>query len=148
MIINKIVLITGGSSGIGKAAVELFLKNKNKVIVIDKNSLKKKNKNLYFYNFDLEKTKLVKQLLKKISKKFNKIDVLILSAAICPMKDFLKIDEKIFDKVINTNQKSVFFFAQEVSKIMIKKKNKRKNSFFKFSQFYFWRKFTSSLLCY
>ena len=43
MIINKIVLITGGSSGIGKAAVELFLKNKNKVIVIDKNSLKKKN---------------------------------------------------------------------------------------------------------
>ena len=42
MVTNKTILITGGSSGIGKATVELFLNNKNKVIVIDKNPLKKK----------------------------------------------------------------------------------------------------------
>jgi len=126
MIINKTVLITGGSSGIGKATVEVFLKNKNKVIVIDKNSLKKKNKNLYFYKSDLAKIKLIKPLMKKIFTKFKKIDILILNAGICPFKEFLKIDEKIFDKVVNTNQKGAFFLAQQVSKIMIKKKTKGK----------------------
>ena len=55
MINNKTILITGGASGIGKAAVNLFLKLNNKVIVIDKNIPKKKDKNLFFYKFDLKK---------------------------------------------------------------------------------------------
>ena len=126
MIEDKTVLITGGASGIGEAAVNLFLKLNNKVIVIDKNIPKKKDKNLFFYNFDLKKTKLIKNLVKNISLKFNKIDVLILNAGICPFEKFLKIDEKLFDLVTDVNQKSTFFLAQEISKIMIKKRIKGK----------------------
>ena len=126
MIEDKTVLITGGASGIGEAAVNLFLKLNNKVIVIDKNIPKKKDKNLFFYNFDLKKTKLIKNLVKNISLKFNKIDVLILNAGICPFEKFLKIDEKLFDLVTDVNQKSAFFLAQEISKIMIKKRIKGK----------------------
>jgi L-rhamnose 1-dehydrogenase len=126
MITNKIILITGGSSGIGNATVKLFLKNKNKVIVIDKNPIKEKDINLYFYKSDLSKIKSIQSILKKILNKFVKIDILVLNAAICPMKEFLKIDEIIFDKVVNTNQKGAFFLAQQVSKIMIKKKTKGK----------------------
>lgn len=126
MITNKTILITGGSSGIGNATVKLFLKNKNKVIVIDKNPTKEKDSNLYFYKSDLSKIKSVQSILKKILNKFVKIDILVLNAAICPMKEFLKIDEKIFDKVIDTNQKGAFFLAQQVSKIMIKEKTKGK----------------------
>jgi len=44
MINNKTILITGGASGIGEAAVSLFLKYNNKVIIIDKNIPKKKMK--------------------------------------------------------------------------------------------------------
>ena len=87
---------------------------------------KKKDKNLFFYNFDLKKTKLIKNLVKNISLKFNKIDVLILNAGICPFEKFLKIDEKLFDLVTDVNQKSAFFLAQEISKIMIKKRIKGK----------------------
>ena len=121
MINNKTILITGGSSGIGKAAVDLFLKNNNRVIIIDKDIPKKKDKNLYFYKFDLKKINSIKNLTKKIILKFNKIDILILNAGICPFKKFLKIDEKLFDLVIDINLKSAFFIAQEISKIMIKK---------------------------
>ena len=126
MITNKTILITGGSSGIGKATVKLFLKNNNKVIVIDKKSSDNKYNNLHFFKADLSKKNLIKPLLKKIYKKINKIDILVLNAAICPMKEFLKIDEKIFDQVVNTNQKSVFFLAQEIAKGMVDKKVKGK----------------------
>lgn len=122
MINNKTILITGGASGIGNAAVKLFLKNNNKVIVIDKNIPKKKDKNLYFYKLDLTKIKLIRSIVKKISLKFNKIDVLILNAGICPFEKFLKIDQKLFDLVVDVNQKSAFFLAQEVAKLMIKKR--------------------------
>ena len=126
MINNKIILITGGASGIGGAAVKLFLKNNNKVIVIDKNTPKIKDKDLYFYKLDLTKTKLIRPTVNKISLKFNKIDVLILNAGICPFEKFLKIDQKLFDLVVDVNQKSAFFLAQEIAKIMIKKKVKGK----------------------
>ena len=89
MITNKTILITGGSSGIGKATVKLFLKNNNKVIVIDKKSSDNKYNNLHFFKADLSKKNLIKPLLKKIYKKINKIDILVLHAAICPMKEFL-----------------------------------------------------------
>ncbi len=126
MIKDKTILITGGSSGIGEAAVNLFLKLNNRVIVIDKNIPKKKDKNLFFYNFDLKKIKLIKNLVNKISLKFNKIDVLILNAGICPFEKFLKINEKLFDLVTDVNQKSAFFLTQEIAKKMVKKRIKGK----------------------
>lgn len=122
MINNKTILITGGASGIGEAAVSLFLKYNNKVIIIDKNIPKKKDENLYFYKLDLARVKFIKTIVKKITLKFNKIDVLILNAGICPFENFLKIDQKMFDLVVDVNQKSAFFLAQEVAKLMIKKK--------------------------
>ena len=111
MIKHKTILITGGSSGIGLAAVNLFLRNDNKVIVIDKIRIKKKDKNLFFYKFDLTKIKYIKTIVKKISLKFNKIDVLILNAGICPFEKFLKIDQNLFDLVVNVNQKSAFLLG-------------------------------------
>ena len=122
MITNKTILITGGASGIGEAAVNLFLKYNNKVIIIDKNIPKKKDKNLYFYKLDLARVKSIKTIVKKITFKFNKIDVLILNAGICPFEKFLKIDQKMFDLVVDVNQKSAFFLAQEIAKLMVKKK--------------------------
>ena len=88
--------------------------------------IKKKDKNLFFYKFDLTKIKYIKTIVKKISLKFNKIDVLILNAGICPFEKFLKIDQKLFDLVVNVNQKSAFFLAQQIASIMIKKKIKGK----------------------
>jgi len=77
---------------------------------------------LYFYKLDLARVKFIKTIVKKITLKFNKIDVLILNAGICPFENFLKIDQKMFDLVVDVNQKSAFFLAQEVAKLMIKKK--------------------------
>ena len=134
MIKNKIALITGGANGIGLATALLFNKMGAKVIVLDYaknlNSLKKKFKqskiDIDLHNTDVSKLEEIRNKIKIIENKYKKIDILVLNAAICPFTEFLKINEKIFDKVINTNQKGAFFLAQEVSKIMIKKKTKGK----------------------
>ncbi len=130
MIENKVAIITGGANGIGLATSLLFNNLGAKVIVLDnatnlksiKNKILKKGVNIDFYKVDTSKIHLVKNKMRIIEKKYNKIDILVLNAAICPFKEFLKIDEKIFDDVVNTNQKGSFFLAQHVSKIMVKKK--------------------------
>ena len=130
MIKGKIVIITGGASGIGLATAQLFSKKGAHVIVLDYsnkiNFLKKKYKNkkirIEFYKVDLSKVKEINKITNRIEKKYKKVDVLVANAGICPFKEFLKIDEKIFDKVVDTNQKGSFFLAQRISKIMIKNK--------------------------
>lgn len=134
MLKNKIALITGGANGIGLATSILFYNSGARVIIMDnaknlevqKKKLAKKGFKIDFFNTDISKIIEIEKQIKVIEKKYKKIDILVLNAAICPFRKFLEIDEKVFDKVVDTNQKGNFFMAQHVSKIMIKKKIKGK----------------------
>ena len=84
---DKVVLITGGSSGLGKTFVDYFMKKKATVIVFSrKNKFKKKmysKKNkFFFYKFDLNHLSKIKLLIKDIIIKFKRIDVLINNAGV------------------------------------------------------------------
>jgi len=134
MIKDKIAVITGGANGIGLATSLLFNKLGAKVIVLDnskkikliKKNYKKKNIEIDFYQTDISKIIQTKKILDLIKSKYKTIDILVANAGICPFKEFLKINEKLFNKVINTNQKGNFFVAQEVSRIMLHNKTKGK----------------------
>ena len=134
MIKDKIAVITGGANGIGLATSLLFNKLGAKVIVLDnskkikliKKNYKKKNIEIDFYKTDISKIIQIKKNLNLIKSKYKTIDILVANAGICPLKEFLKIDEKLFNKVIDTNQKGNFFVAQEVSRIMLHNKTKGK----------------------
>lgn len=85
---NKIVLVTGSSRGLGYVIAESYLKQCAKVIMTSSNesnlrnaylSLKNKNKTyeVFPYLANHESLKSLKELKKKIKKKFNGIDILI-----------------------------------------------------------------------
>lgn len=102
---KKIIVIAGGSGGIGLQASKLFLKEGSILIIIDKKkpSIKSKNKNLFFYQSNLSSEKSIQLVVKTIIKKFKKIDVLVNSIGIFSNSDVLALSEK---KIINIFHKN------------------------------------------
>ncbi len=130
---NKISIITGGATGIGKATVETFAKEGAKVIFCDTNKkqglLNQKKFNsmgldTFFIQADVSNEADVKKMINFVVKKFNKIDTLFNNAGIeQPVTPSHKVDVKIFDKIISINLKGVFLCSKHALPIMMKKKS-------------------------
>ena len=130
---NKISIITGGATGIGKATVETFAKEGAKVIFCDINKtqglLNQKKFNsmgldTFFIQADVSNEADVKKMINFVVKKFNKIDTLFNNAGIeQPVTPSHKVDVKIFDKIISINLKGVFLCSKHALPIMMEKKS-------------------------
>ncbi len=125
---DKVCIITGAASGIGRAATLLFLQEGAKVAAFDVNedSLKKLKEdsgnlkeNLTTYIVDVSKFEEVKEAVGDVFKKFGKIDVLINNAGITRDALIEKLEEKDWDAVINVNLKGVFNMTKAVYPYML-----------------------------
>lgn len=122
---NAVVIVTGGSSGIGKAAIDLFLQEGAKVINIDlhdlsRNKAKEANKNVYFFKIDVSDEKKVKEVIQCIFKKFKKIDVLFNNAGFYFEKSTLLSSLAEWEYVVKVNLTSTFLWCKYVIPYMIK----------------------------
>ncbi|MFH1824496.1 MAG: SDR family NAD(P)-dependent oxidoreductase [Candidatus Firestonebacteria bacterium] len=129
---NKIVLITGATGGIGEKITLEFGRKNNVVIIVYKNNLKKAEKLLKtvisngsdgeIKRVDISNEKDVKELVHYVKNKFGRVDVLINNAGILRNSIIINMKEEDWDEVINVNLKGVFLFTKEVCKVMIKQK--------------------------
>jgi len=93
---HKIIVVTGGTSGIGMEIVKL-LSLDNEIIVIGRNSKKlvelaKECSSIHIYQADLINSPEVEDVAKQICKNFTHIDVLINNAAVQYCATFLEPD--------------------------------------------------------
>ena len=94
---NKVVLVTGGSRGIGKTIAKKFAENGAQIVITSKNKNRLKNtekeiKNCFSVAGDVRNDKDVKNVIDKTVKKFKKIDVLVNNVGVLPeMKKLHKI---------------------------------------------------------
>ena len=128
MKLNKVMLITGATSGVGKALAEHFYKKNYKLILVggskekvDKQS-KKFKKNTLFLCADLTKSKDVKKVVTESITKFKKIDILIANAGLYEPDKIISGNPDRWDRVISVNVTSVFRLVNLVLPYM--KKNK------------------------
>jgi len=130
---DKVAIVTGAASGIGRAtAIQLAKKNAD-VIIADLNieeakELEKFLKDNYNGQFqakklDVSKKDQVDEFVSEVVEKFKKIDILIHCAGIAHFgEDFIDLKEESWDRVIDINLKGTFLIGQRIIKEMKKKK--------------------------
>lgn len=129
---NKVVLITGGSRGIGKAiATKLaqnganialtYLGNKDKALSVC-NEIKSFTQKAEAFYCDVSNFEDTKNLIDSVMNAFGTIDILINNAGITGKNALtfsLSVDE--FDSIINTNLKGTFNMCKNIYPIFVKK---------------------------
>lgn len=129
---NKIIIITGGSRGIGKCLVE-ELAGLGYTIIFTYNESQEKAKeiqelctkqgyNVENYKVNASKKEEIKEFAKIVLEKYKNIDVLINNAGISQTKIFQDITDQDWDNIINTNLSSVFYMTREILPNMIQNK--------------------------
>ena len=117
---KKVVLITGGSRGIGKAISKLFVDEGADVVITSKNQKKlqqtsKELGNLFFVAGDIKNENDVKNVINKTIRKFGRIDILVNNAGLLPkMKPLHQISEKEWNEIIDVNLNGQFRFTKAV----------------------------------
>ncbi len=132
---DKVVLVTGGAAGIGKATALRFTEEGAKVVICDVNeeagqaTAKGLGEGATFYKVNVADRAEVQKWVGDVVAKFGRVDVLINNAGIIRDGQLVKVkdgelvgqmSEENFDLVISVNLKGTFNCAQAVAPIMIK----------------------------
>ncbi len=102
---KKAALVTGGSSGIGKAVAQRFIKEGARVIVFD---IKKPDYGVEFYQVDVTKEEQIQKAFSGI----RQLDVLVNNAGIYFQTSVEKTTEEEMDKMIGINWKGVYLMSK------------------------------------
>jgi 3-oxoacyl-[acyl-carrier protein] reductase len=122
---GKVVIVTGGSRGIGKSIAEAFNKAGAKVYVTYKNAIDENyfnSLNISHHKCNVSDAKAVTELVEIISKESGKIDVLVNNAGITKDGLLMRMSEDDWASVIDTNLKGVFNFTKAVTRPMMGKR--------------------------
>jgi 3-oxoacyl-[acyl-carrier protein] reductase len=132
ILLNKIAVVTGGCRGIGKAIVESlanrgafvyaldYLIPEPNQIFIEDESIKEMVKCI---QVDVTVEESVTSSINTIIKEKGKIDILVNNAGITRDNLILRLNEKDWDAVINTNLKGAFLCSKAVSKTMMSQRS-------------------------
>jgi glucose 1-dehydrogenase len=127
---NKVAIVTGGNSGIGKAVV-LELAKQGASVVIDYVShpeatdaimaeMTALGESVIGVEADVTKLADLERLIAAAVEKFGRVDIMINNAGIETRTSILDTTEDEYDKVLDINLKSAFFGTQVAAKQMIK----------------------------
>jgi 3-oxoacyl-[acyl-carrier protein] reductase len=130
---QRVVLVTGGSKGIGLAICRVFArendfvimnynKSKNDAVALQ-NELLLENKTVDIEQADVSDYTQVEQMVNSIVKAYDRIDVLVNNAGITRDGYLMIMSDKDWNDVINVNLKGVFHCTKAVSKHMIDQKS-------------------------
>jgi NADP-dependent 3-hydroxy acid dehydrogenase YdfG len=128
-----IALITGVTSGIGKASAEIFAKNGYDLVITGRRKerleklsgeLKKRFKiKVLALNFDVRSNKEVEKNISSLKNEWKKIDVLVNNAGLASgLSPIQEGDVEDWEKMIDTNVKGLLYVTRMIAPLMIENK--------------------------
>jgi NAD(P)-dependent dehydrogenase (short-subunit alcohol dehydrogenase family) len=124
---SKVVFITGGTKGLGKAMAQAFLAEGASVAVnsrskeaVDRFAEELKGQQVLAFDTDIADQEAMEAMASKVYETLGKVDILINNAGIVnPLVPSEKIKKDDFDRVIDINLKGTFYATQAFGKRMV-----------------------------
>ncbi len=126
---NKVAIITGGASGIGRATAFLFAREKATVVIADVNAsggqavaneISLTGGRASFESADVTRAADCHRLVERVAKEFGKINILFNNAGVIRRASILEISEEDWDRTMAVNVKSIYLLSREVIPYMQK----------------------------
>ena len=123
--VEKVVLVTGGANGIGKAISQAFLNAGATVVVANVVAMngetvvekwKKDNLNAVFCKINLVDVAAIIKMFEDLAGRYGKIDVLVNNAGKGIFKPLLELSIEEWDEVIHLNLRAAFVTSQQFAK--------------------------------
>ena len=122
-IAEKVVIVTGGTKGIGRVITESFLRENAKVIVCARNkpqeTIKVGKSSAEFFNCDVRETSQISSLLDFCMSTYGRLDILVNNAGGAPPADSGSASESFTRSVIDLNLVAPLTFAQMAREAML-----------------------------
>ncbi|HHV72285.1 MAG TPA: 3-oxoacyl-[acyl-carrier-protein] reductase [Clostridia bacterium] len=132
---DKVVVVTGGSRGIGRAIALGFAKLGAKIVINyvgnkkaaeeTAEAIKTLGGSALLIQADVSKEDQVEEMFKAIVEKWGTVDILVNNAGITKDNILLRMKNEEWDSVIDTNLRGTYLCTKNVVKIMLKKRSGR-----------------------
>lgn len=125
---GKVVIVTGGAQGIGRACVEAFVAEGGAVVIADLDAeqgqalvaeIGAKGGKAHFVRTDVGDARDAGALVDATLEWGGRLDVLVNNAGIIKTADFLELAEADFDRVLRVNLKGPFLVGQAAARAMV-----------------------------
>lgn len=123
---DKVYIISGSASGIGKSTAEMLLKAEATVIGIDKQKSSIGSSRYYHYLASITDEARIDSIVKEVVEKFGKIDGLVNAAGRWGnSKPFYETETSDWENVLSVNLTGMYILSKYVSRVMIPQKQGR-----------------------
>jgi L-rhamnose 1-dehydrogenase len=127
---DKVAIVTGATRGIGRAIAVRFGQEGARVAVVGRDEDKghetvrlvvKAGGEAIFVSTDVSDSAQVQALVDTVVNRWDRVDILVNNAAICPFMGFLEMPESLWDQVLDVNLKGYFLCSQAAARVMVEK---------------------------
>lgn len=126
-LIDKVVVVTGGSTGIGRAIAERFAAEGASVVVASRRlaicqqvvtEIESRRGRAHAVQCDVTKEEDVKRLAEEAIKRYNGLDIWVNNAGVMITRELTATATEEYDRVLDTNLKGTYFGCREAFRVM------------------------------